>query len=1215
MDQQTKTKIKKLSSDIEKLLFKEIETQLLRLGITKEKFLEESRLQHLSNEEKIIRAKIIAFINHLRYISSEHPIRFHQFLRESVFVWINRLIGIKCMESRGLILDESNEITEIITTRPKYGNLSKKLRDFRSDNPERARDKDGGLMLCLKETFNQLSSELGFVFDPIYEPGLVIPRYNIIREIISIINNTLNHNIYSKDDFLGWVYQYFDEDGKQSIYDRLSSTARNKLRDHEISAYSQLYTEHFIVEFIVQNTLGMWWQHKNPNSKVLQKWEYFLTDIEEKNKIKTTIELKEVKILDPACGSGHFLLNAFDRLYELYLEEGKIPREEIPRYIIENNLYGVDIDRRAAQLASLSLYLKAKELNPNLEICKINLYSTDIIFQNKDLLGGLKKRFKVNIEEQELIESIWRGMRDVSVLGSLLPVEQEVEKLLKSKRKTIDQYVDLKKAKWAQWKEELLENLNQIIMEARQKQDPNQLIFARDGVRGLNFLEVFRNRYDIIIMNPPYINSRRMNKNYKENLKKLYGKNYYDTSACFIQRAIGLLKKNGILGGVYPHTLSFLKNFVSFRKMLLDNLQINCYVNLGNNAFFEIRGAAAARFISAIMILTKGIKGNTLYINSSTEGSVQSKLKKSVKNESYKIIKIDSFLHIEEIPFLFDTPNEIVELFTKYPSLNSEVKIKTGLQTSDNDRFVRYIWEVRKDKIGLKWFPFLKGGGKIRWFGEQKFLINWEKNGRDLKKFQRSVIRNEEFYFKEGITYSALGYYMCARYLPSGNIFEVNGPCIFSDEYRYSLLSYLNSSLGEFILRQINPSVATQVGYLGRLPVSLPDGIEKEYSSSIARKCVDIQNWTYQFRIKYNQFKHTGINYILREEPFKNLNEVISTFYTELEEKLIQKLIYEVYLDNQIYELYKISSETRETIKSFIDTRVGGFPLIKSYIKDNNSIENDVKVIFNSIAIIDLNMDNLNKLTESIKKSNPFEDLSPYEKIAKKFRVNPISVAKIRQDQEILPEKFTINLVEDFLTELIFQIVESDEDGIIPLGQNTTEKSLEWRLLTEFEKLVGEDKVEELKRDLQDILGKSIAKWLDRDFFKRHLVQFEKRPPIWHICSPANNFGCYLYYLKLTKDSASKIKFNYLRPEIDYHRKLIKDFQDLATTQGIDLNAKNKKETEIIENRLDDLNKFNETLEKLINMNYNPDIDDGIKFNLRPWQDLQLLASKKVIKY
>ncbi len=1211
--------IKKLSSDIEKLLFKEIEARLLRLGITRNEFLEEAKIKHLNQEEKIKREKIVAFINRLRYISPDHSIRFNQFLRESVFVWINRLIGIKCMELRGLILDKNDEITEIITTRPEYGNLSKWLRDFRVEEPEIARDRDGGLVASLKKALNKLNNELGFVFEPEYVPGLILPRYNILQDVINLINNSLDYETYKKDDFLGWVYQYFDEEGKQAIFERLNISASNKLEDYDIIPYSQLYTDHYIVEFITQNALGNWWRVHHPDSEALKKWGYLLPQSEEMNDFEK-MEIKDIKILDPACGSGHFLLYAFNLLYELYLEEGKIPQNEIPRIILENNLYGVDIDRRAVQLASLSLFLKAKEINPSLTISKLNLYSTDIIFQNKELFEDLKKRMKMRIEEEkELVESIWQGMRKISALGSLLPIEREIEHFIQSRSTGITQFIDGYDTKWEQWKDVLLDTFNEIINNALEKQNSNELLFARDGMRGINFLEVFRNRYDIILMNPPYINSRRMNKNYKEALKNYYGNNYYDTSACFIQRALELLKKGGYLGIVIPHALTFLKNFQTFRNMIIERSKINCFVKLGMYAFSEL---GRARFRTSIFLAKKEAKGTTIYIDAKESKELWNDLLPIIKSYEHRVTDIKSFIKIEQNPFLFDLPKAILELFDKFSPLNPSDKDKrsiavpkVGLQTGNNERFIRYKWEIDPNKIGSKWFPINKGGGKIRWFGFQKTYVNWENDGEEIQAYPGSRPQNRKFYFKEGISYSFIGYYFCGRYLPPGYIFEVGGSCIFGNQNLFYLLAYLNSSLGEYILSQLNPSINTQVGDLNRLPIYIPKKDEEKIIITITKKCIKIQKWTYQFVLTDREFKHTGISYSIKKHSNSSLQNVLKLFFNELEEIHIQKLIYEIYLDNKILELYEITSETQKDIINQIDPRVGRFPLIKDYIEHSNLFEKEIKDFIKTLDNVALTDNELQQLIEAIQSGKTFEDLSPYEEISLKFRINPISIAKIRKENIIIPDNFAKNSVEDFLTEIILKLLEIDDDGIIPLSKSTGANHIELRILQELESLVGEEHIESFKNEMQEILGKTLEKWLEIDFFKHHIIQFEKRPPIWHISSPSKNFRCYLYYLKLTEDTASKIRFNYLRPEIDYNNKLLTKFQDILISKGEKTDIKTKRSIKKFEKIMDDLNQFDNQLEDLIKRNFKPNIDNGIKENLRPWQELRLLAINKVIKY
>ncbi len=255
------------------------------------------------------------------------------------------------------------------------------------------------------------------------------------------------------------------------------------------------------------------------------------------------------------------------------------------------------------------------------------------------------------------------------------------------------------------------------------------------------------------------------------------------------------------------------------------------------------------------------------------------------------------------------------------------------------------------------------------------------------------------------------------------------------------------------------------------------------------------------------------------------------------------------------------------------------------------------------------------QLIGAIKSGKTFADLSPYEEMALKFHINPISIAAIRKQNNIIPQNFVKHSIRDFLTEIILKLLKTDDDGIIPLSKNNGENYIEMRILQEFENLVGEEHIESFKNEMQEILGKTLKKWLENDFFKQHVTQFEKRPPIWHISNHSKTFGCFLYYLKLTEDTASKIRFNYLRPEIDYNNKLLKVFQDIMISKGEKTDIKTKRSIEKFEKIIDDLNQFDNKLENLIKRNHKPNIDNGIKENLRPWQELQLLAINKVIKY
>jgi len=335
MDKQTKTKIKNLVLGFRDDFEKEIENRLNNIGIYPDKEWKDGRsLPHLEKKQLDNRRRVAAFIKREEKIGIDRKTATKEFIKETSYTWINRLLGLKCMECRGLI-------EEMITIRPEYGDRSKYHRNFREKHPDLAAQADDGLIPCLFSAFKEVTEEIKVLFDPENEYSLVVPRYPFLKKAIQEINDDLDYDTYREDEFLGWVYQYFNSREKDRVFEEVR-TKKKKIAGSDIINVTQLYTEKYMVRFLVENSLGAMWMEMYPDSHLCRNWEYFVRD--PNNSIREPKPVKEITFLDPACGSGHFLLYAFDLYYDMYLEEGIIPEDQIPEFILQHNLHGIDID-------------------------------------------------------------------------------------------------------------------------------------------------------------------------------------------------------------------------------------------------------------------------------------------------------------------------------------------------------------------------------------------------------------------------------------------------------------------------------------------------------------------------------------------------------------------------------------------------------------------------------------------------------------------------------------------------------------------------------------------------------------------------------------------------------------------------------------------------------------------------------------------------------
>jgi hypothetical protein len=853
MDKQTKTKIKKLVLALRDDLEKEIENRLDNIGIYVDKEWKDGRsLTHLKKEELENRKRVAAFIKREEKIGLDQKKATSEFIKEASYTWINRLLGLKCMECRGLI-------DEVITIRPEYGGRSKRHRDFRDKNPDKAAQPDDALTTCLFSEFEEVTEEIKVLFDPKNEYSLVIPRYPTLKKAIEKINTELDYNTYREDEFLGWVYQYFNSREKDRVFEEVR-TRKKKISGSDIINVTQLYTEKYMVRFLVENSLGAMWMEMHPDSQLCNKWEYFVKD--PNNSRREPKPVKEITFLDPAGGSGHFQLYAFDLFYDMYMEEGIISKDQIPEFILRYNLHGIDIDLRAIQLSAIGLYMKAKSKNPDMKVQHMNLVSADAIMLDSAILEEFLQEFKDDQTAQELIKTIWQGLENVRELGSLLKVEEQIDEVIKrQKDKRLDFFGEGTGKGWEQWKRDLLAALKRYYEKAAKTFDINKQMFASEACKGVQLLDLLEQRYDVVATNPPYMSKRNMGHEFNELIRKEYPNSGMDLFSAFIERGIKFVSAQGYLSMICQHSFLFLKSFEKFRSNLLEDYSFRNVIHLGTGAFEDIGGSV----VNTVMVSIKNSKINDNYdiiffkLTECSDKDNILKNKESKKDEFVYLQKQSQFLKIKDSPILYWLPLKVLLQFTELKSLGEFCEIKAGIATGDNDKFLRFFYEIDSKSSINNWIPYMKGGGLEKWYGAQNYILNWNKS--ELSKLSGSRIFNEDYFFKEGITYTDIStIVLSARYMPKGFIFDASGPAVFSNSINY-VLALLNSTYADYLLKSINPSQHTQPGDIKRLPFKPPDKKKEQVISLLSQQCVYIKKDAHQFVINDREFKQTAIRW------------------------------------------------------------------------------------------------------------------------------------------------------------------------------------------------------------------------------------------------------------------------------------------------------------------------------------------------------------------
>jgi hypothetical protein len=602
LDSETKRRVRNWVVALRQLLEDDFERELKRLGIERRKPpVPVAKLDYLSDEEQTIRRHLDALLMHETRAQGSTENGYYSVRREAAYTFLNRLVGLRCMEARGLLF-VGGEQTEVITTRPEYGGRSRLLRDLRAAGGSKYRNPEEGESRLLRDgldqAFSAVTEDIGLLFDPDHEYSRLWPSFPTLKTVIQHINEGLPAEVFASPDFLGWVYQFFNVEEKDRIREK---TKGKPTTPYELAVINQFYTPDWVVKFLVDNTLGRVWREMHPDTRLSRRisgdakasvtFDYLVPHTGEDRRQEFR-PARDLRLLDPACGTMHFGQYALTLLYEMYLEEleragrpgwPKTPsvtaREEIAPTILAHNLFGIDIDARAIQIAALALLLTAKEvskahgLNPSsVRVRKMNLIAADAVSLGEDELTKFLARANGRIGDpalrRQLIGAIWRNLQHVAQLGSLVQVGEDldaaasewVEKSTRMKRGGTAQMSLIRpliEAQAAGLKDALLSALHAYAAENR-SDDAVQRLFAEDTASGFELLDVLSARYDAVVMNPPYGEFIPAVKKFIDVAYPLSKTNIYAT---FIDRGTQLLRPTGYLGALVSRTFVSLADF------------------------------------------------------------------------------------------------------------------------------------------------------------------------------------------------------------------------------------------------------------------------------------------------------------------------------------------------------------------------------------------------------------------------------------------------------------------------------------------------------------------------------------------------------------------------------------------------------------------------------------------------------------------------------
>jgi hypothetical protein len=1024
------------------------------------------------------------------------------------------------------------------------------------------------------------------------------------------------------------VYQYFGEEEREDIDERVKED-NYKVAGTDVATKTQLFTPRYIVEWMVDNSLGRTWlEMKGERTNINDEDNcFYLAPLEDSLIDRDEKPVEEITVLDPACGSGHMLFYAFDVLYQMYLEEGEVPEKYIPREILRNNLYGIDIDSGAAQIAALSLYLKAKEKSPEVTLPQLNIVSADAVLINGERKDEIIKKARSDLEE-EILEQIWRSFDHIREWGSLVQVEDRIDQLLEEHRETFEskgqtQFTedgDLtsqstfvsggEEETWDGIKNRLMENVRLLAESGLEHNDPVEEMFAEEVEKTVHLLNLFVQNYDVVISNPPYLNSGKMGENLKNFVKQYQGSR--DLYSAFIERNLGFVSESGYVSMITMETFMYLSTFEDLRQNLLSRANFVDAAHLENrdegymNICFLMRAASEedndppSRF-NRVLDLDEKIQG----LNEITKSN-----RRTGTHESAYVVNQNSFTSVDGLRFLYWFGADLLSLFEEYPKLGNDSisEISGGIKSGDNSHFLRKVWEIPDSWIGEKYQWFVKGGEGRDFYDKIDMLVRWENQGQNIidycdengKNYQG--LSNPDWYSGESIIFRKFGNVLRAKYLPedtkfSSGIYKIKPGDEIQDLY---LLGYLNSNLFRYIIDGANPSMNFNPSDAELVPIKT-DLSEKEETriTELVQLCIDRRKKTLQVMESEKEFD---------EEYLLSLyqNDITDPKYIE-EMYMSDFLVLQGDLNQEIFNLYEIPTETRKKVNDSFQSNMASYPHI------TNAGELDTKEQKFRSEIPTKNLPD----TEYEKIVNAVNDLKgqSLEEISEELKISPYTVAMIRHGMGVYSGDEQNKMAGRLLSYYIgCSIGRWDIKGIDPKSDGILETHREAPTYIRecLEVSFDKEEIESKEEQIENMLGREIEDWIQNRFFRYHHSDEYKRrgqriPVYWHIESPEGAFSCLLYYHQIDNSTLAKLRGQYLDPRINKLENELETLETQTNGDSPDKDLLDRKEE--VQNDLDDIREFRETIDEMIDDGVTVDVEKGIWENIKEWDQYEVLET------
>jgi type II restriction/modification system DNA methylase subunit YeeA len=1137
---------------------------------------------------------------------------FQQTMDAMAYTWFNRLVAIRYMELHGY-LDHGYRILSHPEGKPTPEILEHAehvefpgLKKDRVIDLKLAGNKEGELFrLLLNAQCNALHSAMPFLFERIdHETELLLPD-NLLNSdsLIRKLVNEIDESDWQEVEIIGWLYQFYISERKDEVIGKVVAS-------EDIPAATQLFTPNWIVKYLVQNTLGRQWLATYPDSPLRQLMEYYIEpaeqtpEVQEQLKAITPASLnpEELTLLDPACGSGHILVEAYNLFKAIYQERG-YRAKDIPALILQKNLFGLEIDDRAAQLAAFALLMKARaddrrifdsEAKPNILAFEDSqgMKASDIYFALTSPLRGEKEdELESSAPDGHLFETdnnLFTRAEAAKAVASRTPTtirfsQADVAALLElfENAKTFGTLIQVPPKLAAKLPE--IEKRLTAVLELGDLTHASAQILKPLLVQA----SLLARQYDAVVANPPYMGRKYMTTSYKDFAKRCYPDSQPDVASMFVERCNVSCRDGGHISVVCPFVWMFLVSYEPFRAVIRRNSAITSLIQLEYNAFEP----ACVPVCSFTLKKQPGnaYRGTFIRLSEFTGSENQApRTLEAIRNPQCRwrfTANANDFLAIPTAPIAYWTSDAIRDVFKNSRKLGDIADCRQGMATANNDLFLRRWFEVDFENVGLgksdrnsaiackrKWFPYNKGGSYRKWYGNNEFVVNWENDGEAIASFRHvAKLSNVDYFFRQSITWTASSSsFFGVRHSDEGFLFDVKGSsCFPAQESHFALLAFLASKLVSHFLSFMNPTIEFQVGNIATLPVKNSLVLECQLQKSlselgenavrIAREDWDSSETSWGF----------NCNGLLAERN-ASIIDSLHEFSARRASRLAEMQAIESQVNSLLIAEYGLSGDLTPTVTEDAVTLDKGNP------------EDDIKRLLSYAIGCVMGRYSLDKPGLIYAHSgNQGFDADQY----KTFRADDDGIIPLLETDWGIRDDATNRFVEFIVTAWPKEHLEANlkfvADSLGPTGS-------------------------EQPRD-------TIRRYLATGFYKHHLPMYKKRPIYWLFSSGKQRaFQCLVYLHRYNEGTLARMRTEYVIPLQGQISARIEQLEgDKAKATSTSHRTKIQKEQDKLKKQQTELAMFEEKLKHYADMRISLDLDDGVKVNYAKFGDL--LAEAKAI--